>query len=286
MAHKVFVLFLILVGAAAATAIGLRGISFYLTPVHLRPFRQDYELMKASGEYSHGLGIVGATLIVIGVSTYSTRKRVRSFWSAGKLSRWLEFHITLCLLGPILIVYHTTFKAGGVAAISLWTMLSVVASGFVGRFLYALIPRDQAGTELSSDEIKVELERMDHTLASTPVGSALLHRINQRFAAMHPPSNLSSALETFVQLRSTHRDLKLMMRRLTLARAISVQEARLLFKTAAARASLVQRSIILGPMGKLFNYWHAIHLPFTVIMFLTLAAHVTVTVLLGYRWIF
>ena len=285
MAHKVFVAFLILLSLTATAAIGLRGVSFYLTPIHLRPFRQDYEVMKASGEYSHGLGIIGAAMIVIGVSTYSTRKRMRSLWKLGNLSRWLEVHITLCLLGPILIVYHTTFKAGGVAAISLWTMLSVVTSGFVGRFLYALIPRDQAGTELTSDEIQSEIKRLDNVLGSTPVGSALLHRINQRFAAMRPPANLSRALATFIQLRSTHRDLTVTMRRMTLARAISAHEARLLHKTAAARASLIQRSIILGQIGKLFNYWHAVHLPFTAIMFLTLAAHITVTVLLGYRWI-
>jgi hypothetical protein len=285
MAHRVFVAFLILISLTATTAIGLRGLSYYVTPVHLRPFRQDYEVMKPSGEYSHGLGIIGAAMIVIGVSTYSTRKRMRSLWRVGSLSRWLEFHITLCLLGPILIVYHTTFKAGGVAAISLWTMLAVVASGFAGRFLYALIPRDQAGTELTSNEIQAEIKRMDNMLASTPVGSALLQRINQRFATVRPPSSLSSALATFVQLRSTYRDLTITLRRLTLARAITAHDAHLLYKTAAARASLIQRSIILGQIGKLFNYWHAIHLPFTVIMFLTLAAHVTISVLLGYRWI-
>jgi hypothetical protein len=35
-----------------------------------------------------------------------------------------------------------------------------------------------------------------------------------------------------------------------------------------------------------FYYWHAIHFPFSIIMFLTLAAHVTVAILLGYTWIF
>jgi len=44
--------------------------------------------------------------------------------------------------------------------------------------------------------------------------------------------------------------------------------------------------VLLTQMERLFFYWHAVHLPFTVIMFITLAAHVIVTVLLGYRWIF
>ena len=131
-----------------------------LTPLAERPFREDYGTMKPSGNYSHGLGIVGSLMIIIGVTTYSTRKRVRRLWNIGRLSLWLEFHIFLCLLGPILVVYHTTFKAGGIASITLWTMLSVVASGVIGRFLYVQIPRNMKGAELTEQEIAGELDRL------------------------------------------------------------------------------------------------------------------------------
>jgi hypothetical protein len=59
-----------------------------------------------------------------------------------------------------------------------------------------------------------------------------------------------------------------------------------LYKAASLRASLIQRSVILLQVEKLFYYWHAIHLPFTIMMFVTLAAHVSVALWLGYRWIF
>ncbi len=124
MAHKVFLIFLLLIGMTAVIAIGLHGYEYYFTPVQLRAFNADHAFLKPSGKLSHGLGIIGVTMIIIGIITYSSRKRLRVLWNLGKLSVWLEFHIFLCLVGPTLIVYHTTFKAGGIAAISLWTMLS------------------------------------------------------------------------------------------------------------------------------------------------------------------
>ena len=123
-------------------ALNFHGMEYYTTPMEERPFHDDHDTIKPSGYFSHGLGILGTVLIIIGVTMYSTRKRIRALWKIGRLSRWLEFHIFLCLLGPILVVYHTTFKAGGIAAISLWCMISVAASGVVGRFLYVLIPRN------------------------------------------------------------------------------------------------------------------------------------------------
>lgn len=113
MAHKVLLAFLMFITVAAVVAVGINGFGYYTTPLPQRPFLPEYRTMKPSGNYSHGLGIVGAAMITIGVAMYSTRKRVRSLWNLGKLSRLLEIHIFLCLLGPILVVYHTTFKAGG-----------------------------------------------------------------------------------------------------------------------------------------------------------------------------
>lgn len=286
MAHKVFVFFLVFVGCTATIAIGIMGYGYYTTPIHERPFRQDYEFMKTSGNYSHGLGIVGAAMITIGVATYSSRKRIRSLWSMGKLSVWLEFHIFLCLLGPILVIFHTTFKAGGIAAISLWAMTSVWLSGMVGRFLYAQIPRSVEGAELSLSQIQGELDRLSTNLAGSPLGQQLLKHIDERFAALHGPQSLFESFSAFIRLTHIRREVLRYVGEMTVKNALSSEQALGLRKSAKARAVLLQKSLILTQVGKLFHYWHAIHLPFTIIMFITLAAHVVVAVLLGYTWIF
>jgi hypothetical protein len=286
MTHKVFIVFLVFITAAAAIAIGIRGAAYYATPVHLRPFRSDYEAMKGSGNYSHGLGIIGASMITVGVAMYSTRKRLRALWSLGRLSAWLEIHIFLCLMGPILVIYHTTFKAGGVAAISLWAMVSVAGSGVVGRFLYAQIPRNVQGTELTGGQIKGELDRLAVALSSSPLGLQLMKRVDDGFSTMQRPENLSQAVVGFIRLQSMRRHMKHTVGAMLKLSALSTQQAHQLHRTATARASLMQKSLVLNQAGKLFYFWHAVHLPFTIIMFITLAAHVVVAILMGYTWIF
>jgi hypothetical protein len=286
MAHRVFIFFLLAVGFLAFVSVGIRGFDYYTTPQVDRPFRADYPVMKPSGTFSHGLGVIGGTMITVGVVLYSSRKRIRALWSLGRLSSWLEFHIFLCLVGPVLVIYHTTFKAGGIAAISLWTMLSVAASGIVGRFLYVLIPRNVKGNELSAQQINEEFDRIGAVLRETEIGTALLHDVDKRFASVKRPENFRETVTTYVSLIKSKRQLKRTVRNLLSKSDLPPATAKSLYKAASSRASLIQRSVILLQAEKLFFYWHAIHLPFSVIMFLTLAVHIGVAIWLGYAWIF
>jgi hypothetical protein len=284
MAHKIFIVFLMFIGVTATLSVGIKGCSYYLTPLQERPFRADYEEMKASGSYSIGLGAIGASMVTIGVATYSTRKRVRALWNLGPLSGWLEFHIFLCLLGPVLVVYHTTFKAGGVAAISLWSMLSVAASGVVGRFLYVMIPRSTSGAELTEAQISGELSRISEELSTTEIGQRLLQLIDKKFSVIQPPATLSGVFATLFRLSAVKRDVIRSIRSMLSQSFLQPRGTEHFYAIARERSALIQKSITLTQVGKIFFYWHAVHLPFTIIMFITLVLHVTVVTLLGYTW--
>jgi hypothetical protein len=284
--HSLFVIFLVLIGSLAVISLSARGCSYYLTPLDQRAFRPDYRDMRPSGPYSHSLGIIGSLMVIVGVSTYSSRKRLRSMWQLGRLSRWLEFHIFLCLLGPVLIVYHTTFKAGGIASITLWTMLSVVASGVVGRFLYTQIPRNRNGTELSIDEIGNTMQQLGELLASSGAGAGVIRLIDNAYANIEIPKGPVGVIRTLIRLEEIKLKTHQAVNRMIDAMRLPVDIAKKMREAASARTSLLQKSLLFTQVERLFFYWHAIHLPFTVIMFLTLAAHVTVALLLGYRWIF
>jgi len=130
------------------------GFSFYNTSLEERPFHVDYQSLKPSGIIGHGLGIIGSLFMIIGVSAYMIRKRMRSLSRIGLLKYWLEFHIFLCTMGPIMVLYHTSFKVGGIVAVSFWSMVAVFLSGIVGRFIYIQIPRTIEGRELSLNEVR------------------------------------------------------------------------------------------------------------------------------------
>lgn len=284
--HSIVFVFLLVITVMAGVALAARGFGYYSTPLPQRPFREDYETMRPSGYYSHGLGIIGTLMIVIGVSTYSSRKRLRALWNLGNLSRWLEFHIFLCLLGPTLVLYHTTFKAGGIAAIALWTMLSVAASGIVGRFFYSQLPRNLQGVQMTTVEISAEIERLGLAMQSSTLGIAVREMIDRTFATVKPPRGLIQNMVALVRLQVVKRETKRQIARMLSRGGVSGSVMQQLKDAAHERATLLQKSLLLSRVERIFFYWHAIHLPFSIIMFLTLAAHVTVVILLGYRWIF
>jgi hypothetical protein len=42
--------------------------------------------------------------------------------------------------------------------------------------------------------------------------------------------------------------------------------------------------VLLKPFQRLFHYWHVLHLPLAIVMFLILAVHVAVALVFGYGW--
>ena len=85
----------------------------------------------------------------------------------GLVKHWLEFHIFLCTLGPILILFHTAFKFGGLVAISFWSMVAVFLSGIAGRFIYLQIPRSIEGRELDLNEVRAMKTNLTENLRNT-----------------------------------------------------------------------------------------------------------------------
>jgi hypothetical protein len=148
--HRLFVLFLFSLALLSVIVISYRNADYYILPDEERPYHERYDALKPSGVESHGYGIVGTAMVMIGVMTYSSRKRVRAFNQIGKIKYFLEFHIFLCLLGPMLVLFHTTFKFGGIVAVSFWSMTAVALSGLVGRYLYVQIPKGSKGMRSTS----------------------------------------------------------------------------------------------------------------------------------------
>ena len=153
LAHGIYIFALVAITLAVFLIIAIYGVNYYSSPISERHFHEQNELLKPTGLIGHGIGIAGSVFMIIGVFGYMARKRFRSLSRIGVLKYWLEFHIFLCTLGPILVLYHTTFKFGGIVAISFWSMVAVVISGIIGRFIYLQIPRTIQGRELSLNDL-------------------------------------------------------------------------------------------------------------------------------------
>jgi hypothetical protein len=103
-----------------------------------------------AGEFfGHLLGVLGFILMLLTEILYSIRKRSHSArW--GSMASWLQFHIFTGLVGPYLVLLHTSWKFNGLAGATTLLTIIIVVSGFVGRYIFTQIPRSLDGVELET----------------------------------------------------------------------------------------------------------------------------------------
>jgi hypothetical protein len=76
----------------------------------------------------------------------------------GKLKYWFKIHMTLGVLGPTLVLFHTTFRLGSInATIAFYCMILVAGSGLIGRFVYTRIHKGLYGSRSTLKEAHEEL---------------------------------------------------------------------------------------------------------------------------------
>lgn len=255
-----------------------RGLPYYKTSIEERFYHDDHKMLKPSGPLGHGLGIAGTLLMVIGVFGYQARKYMKSLSRVWILKHWLEFHIFLCTLGPIMVLFHTSFKFGGLVSISFWSMVAVVASGVVGRFIYLQIPRTIQGRELSLNEIR----NMQSELTEKIEVELSNEKLNEILALTKRSGSEKSMVAQYLADWKLKGSIKEQLKKANLSgkKLISVMS---LVNNELNMNRKIER---LQVMQKWFNYWHVIHLPFAIIMLVIMLIHVGVTIAFGYRWIF
>ncbi|MBZ0264389.1 hypothetical protein K8I28_06945 [bacterium] len=284
--HRVLLTFLYLLTASATVFLIIWGGDFYLTPFGDRPHHELYDQLKPSGFVSHGLGILGSFLVVL-LLLYIARKHLRFMQGWGNIRNWLNYHIWLGITGPILITFHTTFKFGGIVAISFWSMIAVALSGFFGRYIYLQIPRRINGQEISVNELhQMEEKLVDEVGSRFGEKSQVLELLQKSGDASKTKKKgllsvfswITQDLQLRIQLRKFKHELA--------AEGLSTEEIKEITNLVAQQQLLKRRINFLSTARAILHYWHVIHRPFALVMFVILVVHVAVEILLGYTWIF
>src|SRR5882762_9495878 len=129
------------------------GLDYYALGSGERPYSPKHDLLRPSGGVGVNLGVFGVLLFFL-IYLYPLRKQWAWLGRQGNSRHWLDFHIIMGTAAPLVIALHSSFKFGGIAGMAFWIMTAVTLSGFVGRYLYAQIPRSLNAAELSAREIK------------------------------------------------------------------------------------------------------------------------------------
>lgn len=284
--HRIYLGTMAVIVIMAIIILTTNGLEFYRTGIQERVIHTDYSSLKPSGSVGHGLGIFGSVFIISGVGLYMARKRYRFLSRTGLLKHWLEFHIFLCTLGPVLVLFHTSWKFGGLVAISFWSMVAVFLSGVAGRFIYLQIPRSIEGRELSLNEIRAlknnqaELLKTSHNLEEEDYYK-IIDVVKRKPGKYH-----KSLIVRFISNSAEDRRSVRAARRVLNDIRLPKPDHKRILSLLKSDISINRRIERLDLMQNLFKYWHVAHLPFALVMLIIMLIHVAVTILFGYRWIF
>jgi hypothetical protein len=285
-AHRIFLSTLVAIVFVITILLFYKGISYYNVSLEERVYHTDHALLKPSGALGHGFGIIGSSLMIIGMLSYMARKRYRSLSRLGLLKHWLEFHIFLCTLGPILVLFHTAYKFGGLVAISFWSMVAVFLSGIIGRFIYIQIPRSIEGRELSLSEVKEMKSDIAGIIRNTynldeESYNILVDSIKKK-VELYRKNAIVRYVRKYLDDQSSIHKVKMVLKRNNLPDS----ENKKVLALVKDDIMLNRRIERLDTMHNLFKYWHVAHLPFALVMLIIMIIHVGVTIVFGYRWIF
>jgi hypothetical protein len=282
-APSLFNVVLILLYAAALAAVVAffwSGHDFYVTPLSQRAHHEGYWRFKPGGSLGQPLGVAGSAMMLL-LLLYSVRKRVGLLRGLGPLSRWLDIHIFLGVIGPLFVVLHSSFKVQGLVALSFWSMIAVALSGVLGRYLYLQIPRTRAGDELTLAEILEEDRALSARLTALGLDARLLRHLDD---ITSPPERRGLPNAFFGLLGA---DLVLAPRLRAFARECRGLPAAAhdeLLRLARAKALVRRRIVFWDALHRLFHHWHVVHKPFAVVMYVFMAVHVVVASMTGYGW--
>ncbi|HEY3380891.1 MAG TPA: hypothetical protein VGK32_03940 [Vicinamibacterales bacterium] len=259
------------------------GWDYYATPLRVRAYAPAHRMLDPSGPIGHVLGVVGLLMMLVPVA-YSVRKKWKRLSNLGQMKHWLDVHVFCGTVGPVLVTFHAAMKFNGVISVAYWSMVAVVLSGFVGRYLYVRLPRTIRGTELSYDQILTRAVGLRTNLAATGVDPSLLAEIDAAERAVQPTYDaaswwdyLVSPVRDYVRLRGVHRRL----RRAGLDR----QRVHEVTRLAGDRALLLRRLAYLDRTRRLFALWHVFHQPLVYVMFGIALVHIVLAIYFGYAYL-
>ena len=142
-----------LISISMMVALVIYGFPYYTLNMVQRASSPYHAALRPSGAVGLRLGLLGVVMF-LGLFVYPVRKHWRWLGRIGSTKHWLDFHVVLGVTAPVVVTFHSSFKFGGLAGVAFWIMMAVAISGFVGRYLYAQVPRSLNLAELSFNDME------------------------------------------------------------------------------------------------------------------------------------
>ncbi len=270
----------------------LAGLPYYVLPFGSRLRSPLHEWLKPSGYVGQAAGVV-AFLLFVFLWLYPLRKKFRWLAFTGSMGRWLDVHIVVGILVPVLGAIHASWKFDGLIGLGYFSMVTVSLSGFVGRYLYSRIPHGRSGLELTIAEIEERRDAIVRRIAdATGLEAEVVDaELRAAIASRTRPGGrlprvpllglVSSDLARWRATRALRRRWRERRPGKPPVERAALKEA---MRLARRQLALTQQVRMLDATHRLFRYWHVAHRPVAVTALLAVMVHVAVVVSLGVTW--
>jgi hypothetical protein len=284
--HLHWMLFISIVGVITF------GGYFVLYPQTLfKPGEQLFDL-------GYNLGLAGG-LIMLVLLLYPLRKRFRLFDKFGALPSWFKWHMVLGILGPMTIIFHSTYHVyipyihpmgSPNAAVAMLCMLLVSGSGTFGRFFYTKIHHGLYGRQTTMNEMKTELEQSGEVkslFSFAPGIEKELEDFRTRADVYADKSGvgfvnfIAIGFQTALLSRSLSKQLHRIMHMHANENQFSAEQRHAMEKMfreyrdkISAYLNAVRNAAQFHTYERLFSWWHIFHIPLVYMMVFSAVYHV------------
>ena len=221
--------------------------------------------------------------MMLALLAYPLRKRLRFMQQWGALKNWFRIHMWLGILGPTLVLFHSTFHIRSTnATVALFSMVFVVASGVMGRFVYTKIHYGLYGRRATLEKIQQEwLSHADDAKSRLQFAPQIEEWVRSfERSALEREHTFPMNLLNFVWLGLYRQWVTFRCARQL--RRIWHRDSSPLVRSGVTRAHPlvpaylreVQRVAQFGAYERLFSLWHVLHVPLIYLLAASTIVHI------------
>jgi hypothetical protein len=242
----------------------------------------------AEDGWGYWFGIVGGSLMLL-LLLYPMRKRLHfmSRWLTVKF--WFRLHMVFGVLGPALIMMHSSYHLGSLnGRVALFSMLIVAISGLFGRYFYTRIHYGLYGRKATFASLRADSDVLTRKLGPLfelqPKTKQLL--IDYEQSVLQAPRGMIASAVHWVSMRFTAARLyhsvvrSLNKKLLAAAHRKGWDRAKVRRKQMRLRTMLIEHRKLLRQIlefhfyERMFAIWHLLHMPLFIMMVVTGFVHV------------
>jgi thioredoxin reductase/Pyruvate/2-oxoacid:ferredoxin oxidoreductase delta subunit len=277
------------VGAIILTSLVAHGADYYILSRLERLHSSDHRALRPAGTFGHPVGIV-ATAFMLSNFLYAVRKRARSMTGLGSIRGWLDFHMFVGFMSPLVISFHAAFQSNNqLASATALSLLVVVSTGIIGRYIFGLVPSER-GQSLDMADLRARVSRVQDRVMPLLSDAAQREPLERLLAQtkVDPKNETEDGTIVGLLLLLVTRPFALLWLRLRIVRCRLLFRARadyFEFRNALIGLHQLRTQIhFYGALKKMMRTWRLFHASLAVILVMIMTAHIGVSLFLGYGW--